>query len=362
MNVDTKEQKDSNNILDETSDIEQSSFFDVFKKFKLYAENHTSLVIGVSSIVISAITLFLRLCMYAYKSGYYSYFGVDVSNVSFMSNDSLLQILFLLVLTIVILFFNAVGYAFYTQRSFLKYYFSFSLICYFFTILYFFPVYHMTAEEYIQMLISVFGLVAILHAFLLPIFILRPKDVILLRNQMKLNGFENKNKKIEEKIKNIKDKKNLPKLKNKSKKLNAKIDKVEKKIIKLKSNSNNENYQNNDRFSNKAIFNILITFVITFSAVVLVLYFGGHHEGQRTTQMEVLDNMPNVSLSDDFTGKVSDYAVIFKNEDYCIASPCYEEKISNTKTDLTIYNDYQIKLDANNQIFHKKNYNNIEMK
>ena len=352
--------EDRNEDFTEIKDSDKGNFN--FIKFKEYAENHTSLVIGLTTLLISAVSLYLNLCMYAYKLGYYNWFGVNVSTVSFMSSDSLLQILFLLVIATIILFFNLVGYVCYTKRKFLIYFSIFFLIVYTATILCFVPIYDMQLLDCIQIAFLLLIFVAILHTFTISIMLSFPKDALIMRKGIKLAKLKDRYLKYDKLIKDVDKEKQLSKLENKKQKISNNIITKEEEIAKSRSNFSSLVCQYKDKISNNSITVALIVFAVMLSFIIAYLYLNGYTQAHKLTQIETVDNLQNVYLSDVFNKKELKYAVIFKNEEYCIVSPCVEKNdVDNIdKTNLIVYNEYQIKIDSKGQLFNRKKYNKIE--
>lgn len=74
------------------------------------------------------------------------------------------------------------------------------------------------------------------------------------------------------------------------------------------------------------------------------------------TQEKEIATIENVSEGYSISGssELNKYAVVYKNSEYVIVSPCYEKDEK-----LYIYKEYQIKFERKNQVIKKGNYKEI---
>lgn len=316
---------------------EYPSLKNIFLKTKLYAEKNNGLVIGVITLLLSGLAIYLNLCFYSYKLGGFIYYGIDPSYISIGNQtDSLMQILLLLSASVIILLFIVLSYISYCRG--------------------FFRLYILVSFFLIYIIFVSFGLIKIklnLDDIKLAIYLFSVWFIFNLCGVILALTHYNRVRIYRCKIK-------IQKLENKCPYCNsAKINKYKNKLAKYISEEQNSKFKEN-KVNIDVKFNLIseiIPFICVLAIPVCAFYFKGYSNMSKNKNMHIIENQIDKVYTCSIDEKkfiIDDYTVLYQNNDFMIVSPCIieDKKIS-------IFNSYQIMLDKKSFMIQNKNFDNI---
>lgn len=315
------------------------SLKDIFLKIKLYSEKHTGLI----TLLLSGLTIYFNLCLYSYKLGSYSYYGVDLSYISIGNQtDALMNTLFIISIVGMMIFFNILSYISYCRRFFILYFsLGFVVIYTIFIVqgLIVSEAYNGVIKDIILLGINLLLIWSMFNIFgvAYPNMYSRMPQIYRYKIQIQV-------------LKNNPKKNNKNKIKQCQDKLN-KLILEQQKMENIKSSDENKI---NIKFMSILKMIILVSFP---TVLIVILYYAGFFNSFGNTKIDIIQNQIDkeyIYATNEKQYTVNEYSLLYQNSDFMIVSPCVTK---NGK--IYIFNSYQMKLDKKSFMIQNKYFDKV---
>ena len=322
---------------------ENDIYLDYFKKIKNYAENQTGLFLAAASAIITIVAIFVRFCFYIYDIGFYEHFKVAKENISLKDDSNILMsFLYLFSIACILISANVLGYINICKRTFLKYLSILTLILY-------------VPILVISLIISIrnnveYGLQNVLR-FLIICFV-----ITCMSNFFAIGLLCS----LSDKVKIQRTEILITKLQKREQKNKKRIDKAKERIEELKTKEN-EVIRKRFSFAEKVML-IIVIFCAEIALITSLIWISGNSTANQTTNMSIIVSPINKEIvlpkskDNPQNEEITDFALIYKCNDYIIVAPCYVQNDI-----LSVYTSYQMKIESSELLITNKKYNEIKI-
>ena len=331
----------------------------VIKTIKDFAKNNAALFTKICSLIFAFVVFYPKLCYFAYNYGKIARFNIDIHTVKLVSDSDIYSIVFYIIVSIVVLIMNYIGYYCYKKNSLLIYFVCLLPISLIISIFSFHETAHIDLNELFHniwycavVFITAISIIFISNSMIILVAISPSLDESFCRLQNKLEKIDGKYRKNADKhvkFRTFKTQKLLKKSQklllkqdlnsnkqetDKNKSINCEspqeerkqpncneliknnISEIQKNIKIYKDESAKKETQYNPyRITDHRKLGVII--VAFFALIIIGFATVGRFQESSIKKIGIVENTTY------FSEEATNAAVIYQNDEYMILLPCY---------------------------------------